>query len=104
MNSENLLVATCGRCDYQLAAIDGAEIMIRIRDQYLYFRGGALRIICRGCGSSNVLMDKNFEIERSEEAKTIFETPGTVRVKTRLWQNRPWHERQKPKKESTNVV
>lgn len=90
-----LFIATCGRCDFQLAVIDGLEVKIRVREQYLYFRGGMLRIICRGCGSSNVWIDKDFEIDHGEEAKAIRETAGIIFARIHPWRERPWFERQK---------
>ena len=89
-------IATCGRCDFQLTVMDGnGEVTIRIRDQYIYAKGGYLRIICRGCGTTNILIDNDYEIEHADESKKLRQSSGTIQAKIRKWQERPWFDRKK---------
>lgn len=82
-------IVICGRCEFQLMMMDGGgEVTIRIRDQYIYAKGGYLRVICRGCGTPNVLIDSDYEVECPEDVKQLRQLPGTIQASVRQWYGR----------------
>lgn len=100
--TEPFQVISCHRCGYQLGVLDCGEVSIRIKDQYLYFRGGMLRIICRGCGSSNLVVDNKFAAEVPELVAKA-KVQGCNEAKLRPWIERKNFKDNTKKEQENNV-
>lgn len=77
-------VVCCWRCGYQLAREHGDEIVLRIKDQYIYIMKGFLKMLCRGCGTMNLV---------ASEQSLIDNKPAIGRTGARESLKRPWRER-----------
>jgi len=102
-NENSFEVISCHRCGYQLGCFEADEVSIRIKDQYLYFCGGMLRIVCRGCGSSNLVVQTKFASENSELTAKAKQIPGCREAKYRPWVERSKFQEQPKKEQDKNV-
>lgn len=84
----------CGGCGFFLAMTDKHELSIqyKYKELYVYFFGGAVIIVCKGCGKLNWLIDSVWETANPERAKKIRESVNAIQAKFRKWVHRKLYE------------
>jgi hypothetical protein len=72
----------CGRCDYSLAFTDEKQTYVSLRYMELYFKffGGLIKIICKGCGQENLIIDTVFEEANADFVKAEKAKGGVLAI------------------------
>jgi hypothetical protein len=95
-NGSEIKVVVCASCEFQLARIRGEELTIRIRDQFIYAIGGAVKMICRGCGIANSWISESFKASGGDKVSAFLGQDGQL-ARVRDWQPRPRFDRENTK-------
>lgn len=93
-NEQERWTVCCGHCGYFLAMTDKHELSIqyKYKELYVYFFGGAVIMVCKGCGKLNWMIDDIWEAQNLDRAKKIREGLNSVQAKFRKWVHRKLYE------------
>ena len=68
------------------------SIQYKYKELYVYFLGGAVTIVCKGCAKQNFIMDEEWAKQNPEKATKIREGLNSVEAKFRKWIHRKAYE------------
>lgn len=85
-----MMKVCCGNCGYGLLISDKNKVTfsMRYKDLYFWFTGGLLKMICKGCGTPNLVVDDQYELANKEDVDARKKEPGVVLAVLKEWVGR----------------
>lgn len=80
----------CGSCGYGLMISDEEKsiLSMRYKDLYFWISGGMIEMICKGCGTQNLIVDSEYETLHADLVAAKKTKPGVVSAVMRDWVSR----------------